>query len=90
MNQPRPLPGLVKLSTAVRYLPESKETLRRWCLSKADGGYGIGVQREHNKPWLISLPAARMLSACDREAFMRFKRGEWDDPTVQGYLGSLP
>lgn len=82
------LPSLVKLSTAERILPESRETLRRWCLPVKDGGYGIGVQRAHCRQWRICLPAARMLSSYDLHAFARFKRGEHDDPLVRGYLGS--
>ncbi len=81
-----PLPDLVKLSVAEKHLPETRETLRRWCLPVSQGGHGIGVQRGNGKRWRISFPAARMLSSYDMEAFALFKAGEREDPLVRSYF----
>jgi hypothetical protein len=86
-NHPEPVPLNVGQVTTIKGAASeahvSCDSVRRWCAS-----YGIGRQLAEGGTWRVSVPALRMVVACDPEALEAFRRGDVTHPRVVAYLGN--
>ena len=82
---PTPVPiadgETVNIKSAARIANVSPDTVGRWCRV-----FGIGRQPSPGSIWRVSLPALRMVVACDDTALEAFRAGDRRSELVARYL----
>jgi hypothetical protein len=85
---PTPVPledgDTTNIKTAAALANASPDSVARWCRR-----YGIGHQLEPKTPWRVSLPALRMVIACDTKALEAFRAGDRNSDLVRPYLDGI-